>query len=260
VPSNSKSVLSHIIAILDCFASDHPELGVREVARLTGLSSSTAGRLMAEMKDRSILQQNSAMRTYSLGSKILVWSGVYVDSLDLRSAALPWMEELRTTTGETVTLYLLDGKDRLCIERMESRQNVRMVSRVGHKMPLYAGSAGKAILAFLPDERVREILSMTDLKPLTLRTLIDPDALRVELVKVRQQGYAVSIGEWVLEASGVAAPIFRQGGEVVGALSISGPGARFTPEKIEEYAVSVVQTVKQISRLLGFSGSAHDLK
>jgi len=250
---DSSSVLQHIVAILDCFSLDHPELGVREVARLANLSTSTAGRLMAEMKGIGILQQNSATRGYTLGSRILGWSGVYMDSLDLRTVALPLMEDLRRITSETVSLYLLDGNERLCVERMESRHTLRMVSRVGHRLPLHAGSAGKAILAFLAPERIEEILRVTELKPLTLHTLADPVALQAELAKTRQQGYAVSHGEWIVEASGVAAPVFRKGAEVIGSLSISGPSSRFTAHKVQKYAADIVQAAGQISQFLGFS-------
>jgi IclR family KDG regulon transcriptional repressor len=250
--ADSSSVLKRVVAILDCFSDDQPKLGVREVARLAGLSTSTAGRIMAELKDLGILQQNSATRTYSLGAKILAWSGVYMDSLDLRTMALALMEELRRTTSETISLYIMDGNERLCVERMESHQNVRMVSRVGHRLPLYAGSAGKAILAFLPDARAEEILQVTDLKPYTPHTITDRTIMRAELQKIRQQGYATSNGEWISEAAGVAAPILRQGGEVVGAFSISGPGSRFVPERVAQYVIEVVRAAGQLSQWMGF--------
>jgi DNA-binding IclR family transcriptional regulator len=246
------SVLKRIVAILDCFTLDQTQLGVREVARMAELTTSTAGRLMSEMKEIGLLQQDSANRTYSLGTKILAWSGVYLSSLDLRTIALPIMGDLRRTTSETITLYLLDNNERLCVERMESYHNVRMVSRVGHRLPLYAGSAGKAILAFLPDQRAEEILRTTDMKPYTPHTFIDRDALRTELIRIRRQGYAESHGEWVAEASGVAAPILGQDGEVLGAISISGPGSRFTPQAVEQYAAEVLKATAQLSRLMGF--------
>ena len=248
----ASSVLKRIVAILDCFTTDQPQLGVREVARLADLTTSTAGRLMSEMKEIGLLQQDPASRTYSLGTKILAWSGVYLSSLDLRTIALPIMGDLRRSTSETITLYLLDNNERLCVERMESYHNVRMVSRVGHRLPLYAGSAGKAILAFLPDQRVEEILSSTDMKPYTPYTFIDRDALRAELARIRQKGYSESHGEWVAEASGVAAPVLGQDGEVLGAISISGPGSRFTAQSVEQYAAEVVKAAAQLSRLMGF--------
>lgn len=249
VPS---SMLKHIVAILDCFSTDQTELGVREVARQAELATSTAGRLMAEMKELGILQQNTANRTYSLGTKILAWSGVYLSSLDLRTIALPIMGDLRRTTSETVSLYLLDENERLCVERLESQHNVRMVARVGHRLPLYAGSAGKAILAFLPQARVDQIIAETVFEPLTPMTIVDPAALRNELKKIRLSGFAESHGEWIQEASGVAAPILGQGGEVIGALSISGPGSRFTPMRVSEYAAEVMKAAGLLSKSMGF--------
>ena len=252
MPDDLSSVLRRVTSILDCFSASQPRLGVREVARLSGLSASTAGRLMAEMKDLGLLQQNSATRMYSLGSKILEWSGVYTDGLDFRNVALPFMEGLRTSTSETISLYLLEGDERLCVERMESYHSLRMTSRVGHRLPLYAGSAGKSILAFLPERRIEEILQKTVMEPFTPLTITDPSRLRAELAQIRQAGYAVSQGEWISEASGVAAPIFSQNGEVMGAISISGPSSRFDPVKLDQYAVEVTRAAGQISRMMGF--------
>jgi DNA-binding IclR family transcriptional regulator len=241
-----------MIAILDCFSVAQPELGVREVARLADLSTSTAGRLMAELKDAGLLKQNPATRAYSPGSKVLAWSSVYMATLNIRSAALPYMEDLRRASGETVTLYILEGNDRLCIERMESQHNIRMVTRVGQKLPLYAGSAGKAILAFMPGDWIAGYLENVVLKPLTERTIDDPGRLRKELEQIRQEGYAASFGEWILEASGVAAPIFGPMGVVLGALSISGPGSRFTPDRVVEFAAAVQRMTRAISLVMGF--------
>lgn len=250
--SESSSMLKHIVAILDCFSTDQTELGVREVARQADLATSTAGRLMSDMKDLGILQQNAANRTYSLGTKILSWSGVYLAGLDLRTIALPIMGDLRRMTSETISLYLLDGNERLCVERIESQHNVRMVARVGRRLPLYAGSAGKAMLAFLPQERVDQILESTVFEPLTPMTIVDPAVLRMDLEKIREKGFAESHGEWIQEASGVAAPILGQGGEVIGALSISGPGSRFTPIKVIEYGAEIIRAAGQLSKSMGF--------
>ncbi len=251
MPADSTTVLNHIISILDCFSIERPELGVRDVARIASLSPSTVGRLMAEMKNAGILQQNPVSRAYSPGSKVLSWSNIYISSLNIRSVALPYMEELRNSTGETVTLYILDGIDRLCVERLESLHNVRMVTRVGGRLPLYAGSAGKAILAFMPREWQEEYFHTVGLKPLTSKTIINAEALRGELEKIRQDGFAVSLGEWILEASGVAAPILGPDEGVLGALSISGPGPRFAPQLITGYAQEVIRVTRSISLLMG---------
>ena len=251
--NDDKGVLAHVCAILDCFNIDRPEVGVREVARLTGLTTSTAGRLMSALKERGLLSQNPSTRSYTLGMRLLTWTGVYLTSLDIRTVAQPVMTELQQTTQETISLYVLDGHDRVCVERLESPQTVRITARLGRRLPLYAGSAGKAMLAFLPDEKIREVIETSALAPFTARTITDPSILHSELEKVRQSGFAFSHGEWISDASGVAAPIFGSTREVIGALTISGPSQRFNRETIEKYAREVVSAAQDVSRQMGFS-------
>ncbi len=251
--NDEKGVLAHICAILDCFNIDRPEVGVREAARITGLTTSTVGRLMTSLKEREILSQNPITRSYTLGIRLLTWTGVYLTALDIRTIAQPVMTELQQITQETISLYVLDGHDRVCVERLESPQTVRIVARLGRRLPLYAGSAGKAILAFLPEAKIREVIETSALAPFTARTITDPSVLRSELEKVHLKGYAFSHGEWITDASGVAAPLFGSSREVIGALTISGPSQRFTKETIEKYAREVVSAAQEVSRQMGYS-------
>jgi IclR family transcriptional regulator, KDG regulon repressor len=251
--NDDKGVLAHVCAILDCFSIDRPEIGVREVARMTGLTTSTAGRLMTAMKDRGILSQNPNNRGYTLGMRLLTWTGVYLTSMDIRTVAQPIMSELQQSTQETISLYVLDGTDRVCVERLESPQNVRIIARLGRRLPLYAGSAGKVMLAYLPEAKVKEIIESSSLAPFTARTITDPQVMLQELDKIRQRGFAVSHGEWTQDASGVAAPVFGPSRDVIGALTISGPTQRFTRDTIEKYAREVVTSAHEISRQMGFT-------
>ena len=246
--------IDRMIQIMDCFTIDLNNLGVREVARLTGLSPSVCGRLMMALKDQGLLLQHLSTRAYSVGPKSLRWAEVYTTNLDIRNVALPVINELLIETKETISLYILDGDERLCVERMESAQNVRIVARIGRRLPLYAGSAGKLLLAFLPEKRQEEILSRSTLQPFTVKTITDIKTLKVELKTIRKQGYAFSDGEWVEDAAGIAAPIFDIKGDILAALTISGPSFRFTPDKINLHKHSVLKAVERISRDLGYVG------
>jgi len=252
MPTENSHTLHHAVKILDCFSQEQPELGVREVARMANMSSSATGRLMLSMKGLGILNQNPKTKTYSLGSRVLTWAGVYLTNSDIRITALPYLQELHQSTQETISLYILDGSDRVCIERLESPQNVRIIARLGRRLPLYAGSAGKVFLAFMKLEQCEAILTATLLVPLTSKTIVDLDALQLELEKIRSEGYAVSRGEWLLDASGVAAPIYDATGENIAVLTISGPSQRFTDEVITRYAQVVTQQALQISLSLGY--------
>jgi DNA-binding IclR family transcriptional regulator len=243
--------LNHVIDVLDCFSIEQPELGVRETARQLNLSVSTTGRLMTALKEAGVLRQNPQTRAYQLGGKVLAWAEVYSAAFDIRQIALPAMQELFISTQETISLYVLEGNDRVCVERLESPHAVRIVARIGRRLPLYAGSAGKLMLAFLPEGRQEEIIRSTVFKPFTSNTIIDPETLRCELKKIRQQGFAYSCGEWILEAAGVAAPILNNHRELQACLTISGPAQRFTDDAVNTYSKIVLQVAGEISRQLG---------
>ena len=255
MPAEQLQTLHRAMAILDCFTQENTELGVREIARMVNLSSSATGRLLGSMKEMGILSQNPETRAYSMGAKVLTWAGVYNALLDVRNRAFPAIQELHESTRETISLYVLDGIERLCIERLESPQTVRIVTRVGRRLPLYAGSAGKVMLAFLSPQRQAQILQSISLEPLTSKTITSIEMLRQELVKAREQGFAVSYGEWIEDAAGVAAPILNQEGEVIAAISISGPIQRFTDENVTAYCDEVRRVAARISESMGFVGS-----
>jgi len=249
--------LERAIKILDCYTIDQFELGVREVSRMTGLSSSVCGRLMGALLSLGILVQNKSTKAYAIGPKPLLWAEIYSTNLDIRNVALPIISELLLKTQETISLYILDGDERLCVERMESAQNVRIVARIGRRLPLYAGSAGKVLLAFLPFHRQEEIFKKTVFKPFTDRTIIDKGMLREEIKLIRKQGYAFSDGEWVADAAGIAAPIFDHKNDIIAALTVSGPSNRFTAEMIKKHVGSILHSVERISTDMGYIGNLY---
>jgi DNA-binding IclR family transcriptional regulator len=249
------STLTHAVQLMDCFSKDEPYLGVREAARLTGISSSTTGRILTSLKALGLLVQDMETRKYSLAGKVLAWAEVYTATLDVRRIALPFIYDLQRLTGETISLYILEGQERVCVERLESEQNIRMVARVGRYIPLHAGSAGKLFLAFMTEDQRETVLKTTTRKAFTPMTITDADELRQECRRIQEQGYAISHGEWTLDASGVAAPIFNQRSQMVAAMTISGPSQRLTPDKIELFAQLCVRNGIKISRILGYTAS-----
>jgi DNA-binding IclR family transcriptional regulator len=250
--NNTMQAIDRIVSILDCFTQSHPQLGVREISRKIGLPTSTTGRILLDMKESGLLSQNMDTQMYQLGGRLLSWAGVYTATLDVRSIAMPAMHKLHQDTNETISLYILEGNQRLCVERLESTNNVRIVARIGRLLPLYAGSAGKVFLAYLPDESRDRILDETEFTPFTPNTIINRNNLLEEINKIRETGYALSHGEWLQEASGIAAPIFDQSRGIAAAISISGPTQRFTPENNKVYCEKLLSAAKDISANLGY--------
>lgn len=238
------------LAILDCFSAERPELGVSEIARQLDMPTSTVGRLLITLHSAGVLSQDSTTQHYRIGSKVLSWSAVYMNGLDVRERARPMLEELHDLTEETVNFYVLDGLERVCVDCIESPQRVRVIVHVGERMPLYAGSAGKAILAFAPSALIQRIVEKP-LKRMTDNTITDPQRLLEELQSIRDHGYATSHSERFTDVLGLAAPVFDADGNVVASLNVAGPLIRFGDAEVAKYAPEVIQLAKQVSQSLG---------
>ena len=165
------------------------------------------------------------------------------------------LEELHRLTQETVNLYVLDQNERVCVECIESPQRVRVIVHVGERMPLHAGSAGKAILAFAPPQLVKQIVAQP-LERMTDNTITNRKKLLEELESIRRCGYAVSHSERFTDALGLAAPIFDASSRVVAALNVAGPVMRFTDTEVEKFAPQVIRLADQVSRALGYTGTS----
>lgn len=237
--------------ILLLFDASRPKLGVSEIARELGFSKSTAHRLLSVLASRGMIMQDLESRRYSLGLALLRLGRVVAESLDIRQKALPVMRRLQEQTGETVNLNVERDGARICIEKVESRHDIRHFVEIGRPLPLHCGASGKVLLAFMPAQRRKRVLSES-LSRFTRHTLTDPEHLERDLELIRRQGYATSRSERVLGAASVSAPIRDASGRVVAALTVSGPEVRFTPDSIARFIDRVVRAANEVSGSLGW--------
>lgn len=230
--------------ILLCFSGTESELGLSDIAKKLGLHKSTVHRLLASLEAKGFIRRHPRTEKYRLGWSVLeLVSNVY-QSDDLSSIVLPEMTRLRDLLGETISLYILSGRERIRIQAVESNQPVRRVANIGKRLPLVVGASGKVLLAWQP-ELAQEL--MTDG---TWPREVDKQEFRNQLRSVRDQGYAVSIEEREAGAAAVAAPIFTRSGELVAALSVSGPVDRFTDDAIERSARALQQSADILTKML----------
>jgi DNA-binding IclR family transcriptional regulator len=254
VDGASQKSLVRAVAILECFRPDQPQVGISEIARQLRMSRSTVGRIVTNLHALGVLSQDAVSRRYMMGSKVLAWSAAYVGQWDVVNAARPALAELHRITCETVSIYVRDGTERVCIEHIESPERVRVVIRRGERMPLHAGSSGKALLAYAPESLVKQVLAKP-LPRMTDRTITSRKELLKELEAIRARGYATSHGERFEDALGLAAPIFDSTGWVVAVLNVAGPNYRFTDASVAKYAPKVIQLADQVSLALGYRRS-----
>jgi DNA-binding IclR family transcriptional regulator len=163
------------------------------------------------------------------------------------------MQRLRNQTGETVGLHWLVGQQRVCLVELTSPHPIRMASGVGQAYPLFAGAAGKAILAWLPVAEVGAVLA--DASRFPHMKAPTRDALLHDLAKIRKQGYAESAGETVAGAAAVATTILNSSGKPQGALNVTGPADRFNAQCRAQSRTPLLEAVDQIMRQLGRTNS-----
>lgn len=253
---NSNSFIrsvERVCDILGCFTLEHPELGISELSRLTGMYKSTVFRIIQTLESRGMLVQDLKSKKYVLGFKIFELGAVAGSNMEVRRVALPFMEELGERTRETINLNIEHMEERVCIEMVESREAIRNFVQVGIRSPLYFGATGKTLLAFLPQDRIDAVISRGMVSPVDGK-VIDRKELMSQLSEIRQRHYCASQEERVMGAASVCAPIKDYSNRVVAVLTISGPAARFTPDRLPKLVSEVKETALIISRRLGFNG------
>lgn len=237
--------------ILDILMDSKVPVGVNEFARLLGMPKSTVSRFMSTMESLGMVRRDPENGRFFLGLRLFELGCKAIEDLGLRKAAPPLMGALRDRINENVLLTVLEDIHITYLDKSESRQAIIAQIHVGGTAPAYCVSSGKAMLAYHPD-RLEKVIAQ-GLHPYTPLTITDPERLRRECAKVREQGYAVNKGEFREGVTGIAAPIFNAAGTVVGALSTSTPAARMNKQTWHEHAQAVVETACAISRRLGAS-------
>lgn len=241
------------IAVLKAFSDDAPEMGVTEVSRKVSLHKSTVYRLLSAFEGEGLIAKSPESGKYRLGPELIVLGEQVLRHTDVHRVALPFLRELADRTGETVDLEVLSGGNVVTIEEIAGKHVVAAAGAIGMPWAAHATSTGKVLMAHQPPEKQRQILSRV-LKKFTPRTITDAKILARDLVKVREQGYAVSYGELEDHLVAVGMPIRSRNGDAIAAVSISGPDTRLTADKLPGLTRIGLETCSKISARLGYHG------
>ena len=254
VLASRPSSVEKAIDILLCFDPQHPQLRLTDISQRLGLHMSTTHRLLSLLKKKRLITADAASQLYSLGPGVVELAWIILrQQQDLRTLCAPYLERLRQATNETVSLYIRMGDCRVCIEELESGQEIKYSQTVGLTAPLHVGAPGKVLLAFLAPAELEALLATLLLTSVTSHTITDREQLLEELATVRQRGYAVSVGERSPWASAAAAPIWDWSGKPIAALSVLGPSHRLTSEVLPALGQQVQQVAIEVSRACGYS-------
>ncbi|MBP2628326.1 MAG: transcriptional regulator, IclR family [Firmicutes bacterium] len=221
------------IDLLECFTETKTEIGVTELAKLIGITKPSAYRMAETLLTRGYLIKDPDRLRYQIGPKVLGLLKVFFSKLDIRTIALPHMNKIRDIFDEGVSLFMVIGDKRVCVESVESTQPLRRVMFIGEALPLGVGASGKLLVAYQGFESYQGVN-------------------KNELDQIREQGYSVSHDERGNHISAVAVPIRNHLGQVIGALTMAGSSSRYSEEFVSRYIPVMQHHGDNISRELGF--------
>lgn len=246
--------LTRGLTLLELIADSHGSVALTELAQQAGLPNSTTHRLLSTMQQQGFVRQVGDLGLWTIGAHAFVVGSSFLQSRNLLALVHPVLRSLMETSGETVNLAVLDLSDHqaVIIDQVQCSQLMRMSAPIGGKLPMHASGAGKAFLAHLSDEQVTTLLHQKGLHYYTPKTLMSPQSLKENLAQVRKAGFSFDDEEHALGLRCVAAPIYDEHGEAFAALSISGPIARMTDDRITELGALVIREARQVT--LAYSG------
>ena len=240
------------IQVIELLAEKEP-LSVSKVAMELGINRSASHRFLATLRELGYVEKNEEGK-YRLTFRLLEEAMKSLDRFEIRRTARPFLQRLSVLTRETVNLGFWDGQSIIHLDKIDSQNILRMDSRIGSRAEAYCTALGKTILAWLPEEQLAAYLEAAVFEPHGPNTLEGPAELRVNLLDIRNKGYAVDDEEMAPGLRCLAAPVFDFTGYPRYALSISGPATRVDFNVIRAVEKDLRQTCEELSALLGKPG------
>ncbi|GAA1296583.1 IclR family transcriptional regulator [Planotetraspora silvatica] len=241
------------ISILEIL-SRRREAGVSEIALEIAVHKSTAFRLLGALEARGLVEQAEDRGKYRLSFGLVRLAGGVAARLDLTQQSRPVCRRLADEIGETVNLAVARSHYAVNLDQVRGPSAVTAHNWVGQLTPLHATSSGKVLLAHLDEQQRDELLGVSGLERYTPGTITSAEQLRSELDEARRRGYAVTVEEFEIGLNAIAAPIRSHDGEVVAAVSASGPAYRFSEKRMHALAPTLIAGADDISRRMGYGG------
>ena len=242
------------VAVFDCFRPQRLSLTLQEISDSIRLPKSTTFRVVQSLEQAGYLIRLEDQK-YCLSFRFTRLAGMVMSTLSIRQVARPLMFELARQTNETITLNMADGRDRTCIDVIDTPSPLMSLARPGQQVRLNGkGAPGKILMAHLPTKDLRRLVGAA-----AKTTGRKPAELVSELERIRKDGYCVSDGERVLGLSAIAAPVWESDESASYCIAITAPTVRMKP-KVDEFVKLLLRTSNDISRRLGADTAAMTIR
>ncbi len=242
-------------SVLAAVCQSETQLSLSELAKQSDLSIGAIQRLTYTLENIGLLERDPRTKRFRTGPRMISLALAIARNLELTKVAHPFMQALSDEIGEVVGLGALEGDSIILVDIIHTQQPRQLLNinrNIGAEIPPHATATGKAILAFLPDSRVEEILSSRGLPKFTTNTINSIKSFQKELEQVRSQGFSTAFDENVYGLTTIGAPVRNSDGDVNAAMIIMIPSMKISRGKfISAYKKKVIQTADQISLAMG---------
>ena len=243
--------LTRGLSLLEALARAEGGLTLTDVAQRVQLAPSTAHRLLSTLEKMGYVYQAGDLGRWYVGLQAFTVGTSFLANRDFIAKSHPYMRRLMEQSGETANLGILDGTDAVFIDQVQCREMMRTIVKLGSRVPLHASGVGKAIFAAMPDDEIEAILKVKGLPRITANTITSPETMWAAIRVIRQRGWSFDDEEHALSTRCVAAPIYNEHAEVLGAISLAGPSSRLPDERIKQLGPLVAHIAEDLTHRLG---------
>jgi len=239
------------LSIIETLAEDDQGYRLSDLAIRTGLSTSTVHRLLGTLENRRFVQFDRTESKWHVGARAFTVGATFARRRNFSAQAVPYLRKLRDLTRETANLAVVDDEFIIVLTRMESREIMRSLTKVGGRVAMVASGVGKAVLATYSNEDVSAIIHHHGMPRLTEKSIVRPGDLFKELEKIRRQGFAIDDEEACMGLRCIAAVVYNDCAEPLAAISVSGMTSRLTDERLPMLGQMVREVAAELTVALG---------
>ncbi len=243
--------LTRGLSLLEALAGAEDGLTLTDLAQRVLLAPSTVHRLLATLERMGYVDQVGELGRWYVGLQAFRVGVSFLTHRDFVAQSHPYMRRLMEQSGETTNLGILDGTEAVFIDQVQCRETMRTIVKLGSRVPLHASGVGKAIFAAMPDDEIDAILRVKGLPRITANTITSPETMWAAIRVIRQRGWSFDDEEHAVATRCVAAPVYNERAEVLGAISVAGPVTRLPDERIKQLGPLVSQVAEDLTRRLG---------
>jgi IclR family transcriptional regulator, acetate operon repressor len=239
------------LQIIETLAEDDEGYRLSDLAVRTGLSTSTAHRLLTTLEKRRFVQFDPTCSKWHVGAQSFAVGATFTRRRNVVAQAVPYLRKLRDRTRETANLAVVDDEAIMVLTRVESREIMRSLTKVGGRVAMVASGVGKAVLATYSDAEVGAIIRHHGMPRLTEKSIVRPGDLFKDLAAIRRRGYAVDNEEACMGLRCIAAVVYNDCSEPLAAISVSGMTSRVSDDRLPDLGRAVREVAAELTAALG---------